>query len=63
MTASDAETQAATQAMAAGRAAAAKHESDALVLHEAFGSAVTVEPASSSDDHAVDWLGSGAPGA
>jgi hypothetical protein len=58
MTAGQQENQAAAQAVAAGMAAAAKHEADAQAQHQISGSTVAVEPAATPDDHAVGWFGS-----
>jgi hypothetical protein len=55
MTATPAEDALAAQTQAAGEAADARHQADALAVHEASGSAVTIEAAASSDDVAVSW--------
>jgi hypothetical protein len=55
MTATDRENAIAAEAVAAGMAAAAAHDTTALVVHDATGSAVTVESVSGPDDHAVSW--------
>jgi hypothetical protein len=55
MTATDAENQRASDAVAAGVAAASQHERAAEAQHKVFGSAVVVEAASTSDDVAVAW--------
>jgi hypothetical protein len=55
MTATPDQDQLAAQAQAAGEAAEARHQSDALAVHEASGSAVTIEAAAPSDDVAVSW--------
>jgi hypothetical protein len=55
MTAGQQENAAAAVAMSQGEAAATKHMADALTVHEASGSAVTIEQPSTPDDHAVAW--------
>jgi hypothetical protein len=49
----------AAQAQGAGEAAEARHQAEALAIHNATGSTVTVEAAATSDDIAVGWLPSG----
>ncbi|MGH9288132.1 MAG: hypothetical protein ACRD0V_07575 [Acidimicrobiales bacterium] len=44
----------------AGEAAEARHMADARAQHQIAGSSVAVEAASTPDDVAVDWFGSGA---
>jgi hypothetical protein len=55
MTATPAEDQRAGQGQAAGESAAAAHEAAAEAQHQASGSTVVVEAASTSDDVAVSW--------
>lgn len=55
MTAGPQEDQRAAAAVAAGMAAASQHETAALTQHEASGSAMVAEQASSPDDTAVQW--------
>ena len=55
MTAEQRENATAASAQAAGEAAAGKHEADARAQHQASGSTVVVEQASTPDSHAVAW--------
>jgi hypothetical protein len=57
MTAGREENGRAGAAVAAGEAAAAKHQVDAEAQHRISGSTVAVEPALTSDDIAVPWTG------
>jgi hypothetical protein len=55
VTAGPSENAAAAAAQAAGEAAESKHMADARAQHQASGSTVVVEQASTPDDHAVSW--------
>jgi hypothetical protein len=55
MTAEARENATAASAQAAGEAAEARHQADAQAQHQAGGSTVVVEQASTPDDHAVSW--------
>src|SRR4029453_17174020 len=60
MTAEAGENDAAAQAQSRGEAAEARHLADTQAQHQASGSTVVVEQASTPDDTAVSWFGSGA---
>jgi hypothetical protein len=62
MTAGPREDQRAGQAQAAGEAAEARHQADARAQHQASGSTVVVEQASTPDDVAVLWSSSDTSG-
>jgi hypothetical protein len=62
VTAESTENQQAAAAQAADEVAEARHMADARAQHEVSGSAVVVENASTPDDVAVAWPGSGPSG-
>jgi hypothetical protein len=59
MTAGPAENAAAVATQAKGEAAEARHQADAQAQHQASGSTVVVEDASTADDVSVSWIPSG----